>query len=154
MYLKARITASIAVLTGAMALMGAAHAGAGLVYQYGDKSQGRAIIAIVGIEEPMIAPGDNCSQRIADLVIDEVVYDGASDTILGFRAKKPPPKEWYGIFRIDSRSLYREIPNADRAEVLKLISKGTHVIVTYQVCGSGGFVSVRDIFKKSAINNP
>jgi len=131
-----------------------AHADAGIEYQYGNKLKVTGVNAIVGIEEPMTAPGDNCSQRIADVVIDEVVYDGASDMVAGFRAKKPAPREWYGIFRIDTDALYKSIPNAAHNDVLKLIKKGASIIVTYQVCGSGGFVSVRDIYKKTAVNNP
>lgn len=131
-----------------------AHADAGIEYQYNNKLKITGVNAIVGIEEPMTTPGDNCSQRIADVVIDEVVYSGVSDMVAGFRAKKPAPKEWYGIFRIDTDSLYKSIPNAAHGDVLKLIKKGTSVIVTYQVCGSGGFVNVRDVFKKTAVNNP
>ena len=102
----------------------------------------------------MVAPGDNCDQRIADIVVDEVVYDGASTTIAGFRAKKPAPNEMYALFSIDSKAVYSALPNATRADVQKLIGKGARLIVVYQVCGSGGYISVRDIFKKSAINNP
>lgn len=126
----------------------------GLIYQFGDKGKIVGVKALVGVEAPMIAPGDNCDQRIADVVVDEVVYEGASDTVAGFRARKPAPNEWYGLFSIDSKSVYAALPNATRADVQKLIGKGARLIVVYQVCGSGGYISVRDIFKKSAINNP
>ncbi len=133
---------------------GVVHADVGIQYQYDDKLKRIGVNAIVGIEEPMTAPGDNCDQRIANVVVDEVVYDGASDMIAGFRAQKPAPKEWYGIFRIDTNAFYKSIPNAAHGDVLKIIKKGANLIVTYQVCGSGGFVLVRDIFKNTAINNP
>jgi hypothetical protein len=125
-----------------------------IIYQYGDKGKIVGVNALVGIEEPMLAQGDNCDQRIAEVVVDEVVYEGASDMITGFRAKKPAPKEWYGIFKIDSKAIYNSIQRAVHQDVQKLINKGARLIVVYQMCGSGGFVSVRDIFKKSAVNNP
>ena len=131
-----------------------AYAESRIIFNYNDKLKIDEVIAIVGIDELMVAPGDNCDQRIADIVIDEVVYDGASDMVAGFRAKKPAPNEWYGIFRIDTEALYKPIPNVGRHDPLKLIKNGANLIVIYQVCGSGGYVFVRDIFKKTAINNP
>jgi hypothetical protein len=130
-----------------------ANAEPGLIYQYGDNANIVGVKALVGIEAPMVAPGDNCDQRIADVVIDEVVYEGKSDIIAGFRSKKPAPNEWYGLFSIDYRAVYDTLPNATRSDVQKLIKKGAKLIVIYQVCGSGGQVTVRDIFKKTAINN-
>lgn len=154
MSFKTKLIASSALAIGALICLQSAQADAGIEYQFGDKLKITGVNAIVGIEEPMTAPGDNCSQRIAEVVVDEVVYEGSSDMVAGFRAKKPAPKEWYGIFRINTDALYKSIPNAAHGDVLKLVKKGANLIVTYQVCGSGGFVNVRDIFKKSAINNP
>jgi hypothetical protein len=125
-----------------------------IVYQFNDHAKITGVNGLVGIEEPYTKPGDNCDQRIADVLVDEVVYEGASDMIVGFRAKKSAPKEWYGIFRIDGNAVYKALPNATHSDVQKLIKKGTQLIVIYQICGSGGFVNVRDIFKKTAINNP
>ena len=131
----------------------AANAEPALVYQFGSKRV-IGVNGLVGIETPMVDPLENCSQRIAEVVVDEVVYDGASDIIAGFRAKKPAPNEWYGMFTIHSDAVYGALSNAARGDVQKLINKGARLIVIYQVCGSGGHVSVRDIFKKSALNNP
>lgn len=127
-----------------------ANAEPGLVYQFDSKAKIIGINALVGIDAPMA----DCDQRIADVVVDEVVYQGASNIVEGFRAKKPAPNEWYALFSIDSQAVYSALPNASRGNVQKLISKGAKLIVVYQVCGSGGHVSVRDIFKKSALNNP
>lgn len=125
-----------------------------IVYQLDNRAKITGVNGLVGIEEPFTKRGDNCSQRIADLVVDEVVYKGDSDMIAGFRATKPAPNEWYGIFHIDSDALYKAISNTTKSDVQKLIKKGAQLIVIYQVCGNGGFVSVRDIFKQSSINNP
>ncbi len=46
------------------------------------------------------------------------------------------------------------LANAERGHVENRIKKGAKLIVVYQICGSGSFVSVRDVFDKSAINNP
>jgi hypothetical protein len=125
-----------------------------LIYQYGPGAKVIGVNALVNIEEAQTESGSNCDQRIAEVVVDEVVYEGVSTMIAGFRAKKPAPKEWYVLFRMDSRAIYQSISNAASADVQALISKGARLVVIYQVCGSGGFVSVRDVFKKSAVNNP
>jgi len=130
------------------------HAKPAIVYQYGKAFNVIDINGLVGIEAPMVDPGDGCSQRIADLTVDEVVYNGVSDSIAGFRAKKPAPKEWYGLFTIDSDAVYGALSKNEAYDIRRLIKKGERIIVIYQVCGSGGFASVIDIFKKSAINNP
>ena len=130
-----------------------AYAKAAIVYEYDTHARVIGVSAIVGIEAPMIEVGDNCSQRIADVVVADVVYRERG-VITAFRAKKPPPKEWYGEFRIDSNAIYRSLPNAKHLDVQKIIHKGAHLMVIYQMCGSGGFASVREIFKNSAVNNP
>lgn len=125
-----------------------------IIYQYGSGAKVIGVNALVGIEAPMVEPGDNCDQRIAEVVVDEVVYDGVSEMIAGFRAKKPAPNEYYALFRMDSKAIYGALPNPARLDVHRLVNKGARLVVIYQVCGSGGFISVRDIFKKSAVNNP
>lgn len=142
---------SVAIFTFASFAAGAKPA---FVYQFGSNGKVVGINALVGIEKPMVEVGDNCDQRIADLVVDEVVYEGLSEIISGFRAKKPAPNENYVLFTIDSKAVYGALPNAARRDVQKIINKGSRLIVIYQVCGSGGYFSVRDIFKKSAVNNP
>jgi hypothetical protein len=97
-----------------------------IVYQYDSRSNVIGVNGPIGIGEPM----DDCSQRIADVKVDEVVYEGASDIIVGFRATKPAPNEWYGIFRIRSDVVYKAIPNATRSDVQRLIKKGAQLIVT------------------------
>lgn len=95
----------------------------------------------------------SCSHRIADVVVDEVVYEGASSIIVGFRAKKPAPKEWYDLFRFTS-SAYENLSNSNRHYVAEVVKKGQRVIVVYDVCGSGGFIYIKELFKKTAVNNP
>ena len=128
----------------------------GIEYRFDAKSRVIGVNAIVDLESAMTEPGSNCSQRIADLVIDEVVYEGASDTIVGFRAQKPgiTANTWYGVFSMNTKRLYQNLGNAERHRVHELVKKGAKVVVAYQVCGSGGFASVRDVFAKSAINSP
>ena len=135
-----------------------ASAGPGIVYKYTKppKTDIVGVNAIVDLESAETEQGSSCDQRIADLTIDEVVYQGASELIIGFRAMKPAngSSEWYTLFSMTTKELYEKLSNAERRYPQQLVKKGAKVIVTYQVCGSGGFVSVRDIFAKSAINNP
>jgi hypothetical protein len=131
-----------------------AHAKPKIIYQYGSNTKVIGVNAIVNIEDAMVEPIDNCDQRIADIVVDEVVYERASEIITGFRAKKPAPNEFYALFTIDNKALYDQLPNPQRRDVQRIIGKGARLVVIYQVCGSGGFLSVRDVFKRSAVNNP
>jgi hypothetical protein len=61
-----------------------------IVYRYSTDQKPRivGVAAIVNLEEPY----KECDQRIADLLVDEVVYDGSSEIIVGFRARKPSSK--------------------------------------------------------------
>lgn len=149
-----------------------------IVYRYsaGPKLEIAGVDGIVNLQEAY----KDCSQGIADLVVDEVVYDGSTNIIVGFRANIPssktskwnawggflpdlidriwPPKsnlnsrDRYHLFEM--RGFYMSLANAERHYVGDLIKKGAKLIVAYQICGSGSFVSVRDVYDKSAINNP
>lgn len=127
----------------------------GIVYRYAisPKLQIVGVDAVVDLEPA--ETGNNCSQGIAETTIDEVAYEGTTDIIIGFKAQKPgtASNAWYGLFRMATSVLYRKLPNAERHYVQILIRKGARVIVVYQVCGSGGFVSVRDVWARAAMNS-
>lgn len=125
-------------------------AGLTLVYQYDDDFNIVGVNGLIGIEELM----HDCDQRIANIVVDEVKYEGVSDVITGFNARKPTSKKIDFFFNIDSADIYRASDKITKSDVQKLIHKGAKLIVVYQVCGSGGYFFVRDIFKLSALNNP
>lgn len=130
-----------------------AQAAPGLVYQYGPHKKVE-VRALVGVEEPMTAPNDNCDQRIAEVTVADVAYNGTSDMISGLRATKPAPNEWTGLFSINSKAVYDAIPDVTRTDLQKLIHRGARLIITYQVCGSGGYASIRDVYMASSLNNP
>jgi hypothetical protein len=98
----------------------------------------------------------DCDQRLADLIIDEVVYRGASTTVIGFRAKKPGADKGITLFEMDTYELYRRLGRlpeyagpgyAENRDVQKVIRKGQRVLVVYQMCRSGGEKHVRDVFQ-------
>jgi len=93
----------------------------------------------------------DCSQHIAELSIDEVIYENNSDYIIGFRAKPTKNNQMLSSFAMDTKELYHKLGNAGRLNVQLVIKKAAPVIVTYQKCGSGGFISVKDVFKKSVV---
>lgn len=146
--MRVRLLALATVLAAASS----AHAEPGIVYRYSPAPKVKAIgvQAIVDLEPAMTETGSGCEQRMADLVIEDVVYDGASDRVVGFRA----PKTGLGMFKMETDKLYKSLSNAERRAPLLLIRRGAKVLVTYQMCGSGGFISVRDVWDKSAINRP
>ena len=127
-----------------------------LVYLYASspKVEAASVNGIVDLVPADTTFGSGCEQRIAELTIDEVVYKGENDDVIGFRAEKPGGDGIEWLYTMNTAKLYEKLPNARRHDVKKLVKKGKEVIVTYQVCGSGGFTSVRDIFAKTAINHP
>ena len=90
----------------------------------------------------------DCQQALREVVIDTVEYDEPmSDTIVGFRTRDDPA-QGVTAFPIESDPLYRTLSNAQRADVARVIHKGPEtVLVRYQVCGNGGYVSVLDIYR-------
>ena len=118
-----------------------------MVESYSQKSNIPSIDGIAGLEETMA----DCSQHIAELTIDEVIYENNSDYIIGFRAKPTKNNQMLSSFAMDTKELYLKLGNAGRLNVQLVIKKAAPVIVTYQKCGSGGFISVKDVFKKSVV---
>jgi len=100
--------------------------------------------AIVGIEDRM----PDCQQELKSVVIDRVEYDKPmSDTIVGFRTRDDTART-VTAFPINSEGLYRTLANAERDAVAQVIHEGPEpVLVRYQVCGCGGYVSVLDIYR-------
>lgn len=93
--------------------------------------------AIVGIEDRM----PDCEQDLQSVVIAKVEYDETMrEMIVGFRTSDDD------AFPIDIDS--RLLTTAEQADVARVIRKGPEpVLVRYQVCGSGGHVSVLDIYR-------
>src|SRR5690606_19848743 len=51
-----------------------------------DTSSGQSLpVALVGVEEAFTDALDNCTQHITNVTVDEIAYDGASESIAGFR---------------------------------------------------------------------
>ena len=119
-----------------------------MVENYSQKSNIPSIDGIAGLEETMA----DCSQHIAELTIDEIIYESNSDYIVGFRAKPTKNNQFLSSFAMDTKVLYFKLGNAGRLNVQQVIKKTAPVIVTYQKCGSGGFISVKDVFKKNVVS--
>ena len=105
--------------------------------------------SFVDIEPAM----SDCEQNIAHVKVSQVVYENVSDIIAGFRIARPSPNELYRLYRI-KRSAYKKIPNSTLSHLGDLIHNGADLVIAYQICGSGGSVYVRDIYKASIFNLP
>ena len=137
------------LITATLALSATTLAAPSVVYRY-NMAGAQTPIAIIDLERAYTAPSENCSQRFAEVKIDQVVYDGVSEIIAGFRAKKPQPNEWTGLFRLTTKDLGK----FEMRELAKIVQQGHKIFTLYQICGSGEFVSVREIWLKDAVNNP
>lgn len=105
------------------------------------------IKGVVGLEEPM----ELCEQHIRELSVQDVIYHTNSDYIVGFRAKKKERNFPLPLFSMKTDELYANSGNVARLYLHQIVYSGAEVIVTYQVCGSGGFISVRDVFLKNFV---
>lgn len=124
----------------------------GLEYEYDSHFKVIGVNGLVGIEDPLTDPIEACSQRIATVVVDSVVYETNSQKITGFKAKIPAPMKSNMLINLDSDQIYKSLAKKAQPDVSKLIRKGADLIVTYQTCGSSGYASATNIFKKSALN--
>jgi len=104
-------------------------------------------VAMINIEEAMTAPGDGCTQLINEVVVSEVTYDGSSEIINGFRVNPAKNIKSITLYRISSDKM----TSYDNDQLQRIVKKGARLIVLAQICGSGGFTSVREIWLKNAI---
>ena len=118
-------------------------------YSYTKKAEITGVKAITGIEDTM----SDCSQNIAEVTIDQVIYQDNSDYITGFRVKPTKTNQWPQSFTMYTKKLYEQLSNSQRLNVQMIIKNGAQLLVVYQQCGSGGYISVKDVFKKSALLN-
>lgn len=112
------------------------------IYKIGKNGK---IIGISGIANlHPISKDDGCDARIKYLTIDEIAYEGVSEIIGGIRSKGD-------LYLVDSELMLSIFSNAERSWVKNLFAKGNKVLVPYLVCGSGGFLFIRDIYMASSI---
>lgn len=104
-------------------------------------------VAMIGFEDAYTQPMDNCSQHIAEVVVGDIAYDGASEIIAGFRMDPARSKNGVTLYRIDPA----DITAGKMRELQKIVRKGSRLIVLAQTCGMGRFTSVREIWLKSAL---
>lgn len=113
-----------------------------------DTSNGQAIpVALVGVEEAFTDPLDNCTQHITNVIVDEVAYDGPSESIAGFRVDPEKSTNGVTLYRLGSTN----ITSGQMRELRNLFRKNARLIVLAQTCGSGKFTSIREVWLASAV---
>lgn len=119
-----------------------------IAYEYPLHGRDKKIMGIVSNETV------GCSRRIMALTIDSVDFLPGTDEVTGFRAeiKNARGERQIHLFQFEENSLYKKLPNSERPVIQNLIRRGEQVIVTYDICGNGGYFYVHDIFSRQAIN--
>lgn len=113
-----------------------------------DTSSGQSQpVALVGVEEAFTDALDNCTQHITNVIIDEVAYDGASESIAGFRVDPDKSSNGITLYRLDSSN----ITSGQMRELRKLFRKNANLLVIAQTCGSGKFTTIREAWLASAV---
>ena len=103
-------------------------------------------IAIIGLSEiPDRKTSSDCQNRLGRFVVSDIAYDGLSEIVQGVRVKPLGAKKDAGevLIRIDSDRL----PNVDRSWLPALVDRGSQLLIAYQICGNGGFMYARDVYR-------
>ena len=115
-------------------------------FEYDSNGNVIEVMGFVGLQDPY----RDCEQKISNVIVDEVVYEGISRIIGGFRGRMTGhPYGTHVLFHIDD--LYSKISNAEMSFIPEIIKKGAALIVIYHVCGNGGYHHVRGLFKGAAL---
>jgi hypothetical protein len=104
--------------------------------------------AMVGFEDAYTGQMDNFQQRMAEVVVGEIAYDGPSEVIAGFRVDPAKATNGVTLYRIGSPG---DITAGEMRQLQKIVRKGARLIVLAQTCGAGRFTSVRELWLKSAL---
>lgn len=114
-----------------------------------DTSSGQSLpVALVGVEEAFTDALDNCTQHITNVTVDEIAYDGASESIAGFRVDPDKSSNGVTLYRLDSS----KITSGQMRELRKLFRKNAKLLVIAQTCGSGKFTTIREAWLASAVD--
>lgn len=117
-----------------------------LVYHFDPKGKVSGLDAVINLD-PITDVNEavRCEYAVTLMSIDTVVYDGVSEVVAGFRTADET------LFRVESGALYKNVSNAERYLVKDLFKRGQQVLASYSVCGSGGAIYLREIYKASAL---
>ena len=110
---------------------------------YSDSAEGETPVAMLDLEKPFT----DCRQQISDIIVDDVVYNGASEMIEGVRVDAAKSTNGITLYRISNTN----ITLGQMRALNLLVVKGAPLIVLSQTCGSGRFTTVRELWSKSVL---
>jgi hypothetical protein len=136
-------------LTGLMLLSASTTADAEAMMIY---SEPKKPVALIGLDE-VYGYKSGCENHAGFFKVDDIAYDGTSEIVEGIRVKalgkNSSDKESVTLMTFDIKS---SLSNADKSWVPKLVSKGSKLFIAYSICGSGGYQSVRDIYRADSLD--
>jgi hypothetical protein len=111
-------------------------------------------VAVLGLQEA--APFDTgCEIRLGSFVVDSIAFDGNSDLVEGVRVlslasltSKPKDDDVPYLITIDTT----EISQVDRSLLPKMVRRGSRLLISFYLCGSGGHESARDIYRIDSLS--
>lgn len=111
-------------------------------------------IALIGLSEVWRSGGaSGCENHIGTFEVEEIAYDGVSEIVGGIRVK--PVVSFWDKKSSTAPSLMRlntdKLSNIERSWLPTLVDKGSKLLIAYNICGSGGFQYVRDIYRQDKL---
>ena len=117
-----------------------------MVYHFTANGKVNGLDAMINLDPITDAKEANlCHYSAAIMTINTVVYEGISEVVAGFRTEDDT------LIRVEIDALYKNVSNAERYLVKDLFKRGQQVLASYSVCGSGGFIYLREIYKANAL---
>lgn len=117
-----------------------------MVYHFKPNGTVSGLDGMINLDEKTdFQDADRCEHRAAVVTIDAVVYEGVSEIVAGFRTEDDT------LYRVSIEALYKNVANSQRGLIRDLFKRSQQVLISYSVCGSGGFIFLNEIFKVSAV---
>ena len=110
-------------------------------------------VALVGLQEAFNDAG--CSFQLGNFIVDSIAYEGTSNLVAGVRVlrlasltSKPKDDDVPYLITIDTSKL----SEADKGWIPKMVRRGSRLLISFNLCGSGGFESARDIYRADGLD--
>lgn len=144
--MKSMIRAMLSIVTLLCAVT-SAYAG-DVIYRYRivPKHIPEAIVSgLVNMTDLMNKPGDGCEQFIGLVKVEGIQFSSSGAVLESFRFTDHYGNQWSVPTNIG------ELSNAARSQANNFIRVGKAYFVQVQICGSGGFVSLINMYDASVL---
>lgn len=113
----------------------------------GKKTSKEIVVGLVAMNSALTANGSGCEQRAGVVKVEGVQFSRSGVTLESFRFTSKSGDQWSMPTGIDGLS------NTDRSQANNFIRVGKSYFMRFQVCGSGGFPDLLDLYDLAFVNS-